>query len=72
MYVHYNCCGVHICLIFSRFADLVLATGSKWSGPVAFPESDTDIRQFVSDWQQRFKSAEDIVIVGGGSVGAGT
>jgi len=49
---------------------LVLATGSKWTGPIDFPDSsDADIRQFVSQWQQRFKSAEDVVIVGGGSVG---
>ncbi|KAF9647860.1 FAD/NAD(P)-binding domain-containing protein [Thelephora ganbajun] len=48
---------------------LVLATGSKWTGPIDFPEDDADIRQFVSQWQQRFKSAEDVVIVGGGAVG---
>jgi len=48
---------------------LVLATGSKWAGPIDFPEDDGDIRQFVSQWQQRFKSAEDVVIVGGGAVG---
>jgi len=52
-----------------RYKILVLATGSKWAGPIDFPESDTDIRQFVSQWQQRFKSAEDVVIVGGGAVG---
>lgn len=50
----------------------MLATGSKWTGPIDFPETDADIRQFVSQWQQRFKSAEDVVIVGGGSVGIGT
>ena len=54
-----------------RFAVLVLATGSKWAGPVDYPESDADIRQFVSQWQQRFKSAENVVIVGGGAVGLG-
>lgn len=48
---------------------LVLATGSKWTGPIDFPDNDADIRQFVSQWQQRIKSAEDVVIVGGGSVG---
>jgi len=48
---------------------LVLATGSKWAGPVDFPENDADVRKFVSQWQQRFKSAEDVVIVGGGAVG---
>lgn len=56
---------------FSCWAVLVLATGSKWAGPVDYPESDADIRQFVSQWQQRFKSAEDVVIVGGGAVGIG-
>jgi len=49
----------------------VLATGSKWAGPIDYPENDADIRQFVSQWQQRFKSAEDVVIVGGGAVGIG-
>lgn len=52
-------------------AVLVLATGSKWTGPIDFPDSDADIHQFTSQWQQRFKSAEDVVIVGGGSVGIG-
>ena len=50
----------------------MLATGSKWAGPVDYPEDDADIRQFISQWQQRFKSAEDVVIVGGGAVGIGT
>ena len=49
----------------------MLATGSKWTGPVDFPDNDADIRQFVSQWQQRLKSAKDIVIVGGGAVGIG-
>ena len=51
---------------------LVLATGSKWTGPIDYPENDSDIRQFISQWQERFKSAEDVVIVGGGAVGLGT
>ena len=62
----------------SRFSDLlddivlVLATGSKWTGPIDYPENDSDIRQFISQWQERFESAEDVVIVGGGAVGLGT
>jgi len=48
---------------------LVLATGSKWSGPIDLPESEADLRQVVSQWRAKFKAAEDIVIVGGGAVG---
>lgn len=48
---------------------LVLATGSKWSGPIDLPDSEADLRQFVSQWHEKFKAAEDIVIVGGGAVG---
>ena len=63
--------GNYIHLI-ACFTVLVLATGSKWNGPIDYPESDADIRQFISQWQQRFKSAEDVAIVGGGAVGIGT
>ena len=49
---------------------LVLATGSKWSGPVDLPEGEADLRQFVSGWREKFRDAQDIVIVGGGAVGA--
>jgi len=48
---------------------LVLATGSKWSGPINLPESEADLRQVVSQWREKFKAAEDIDIVGGGAVG---
>ena len=48
---------------------LVLATGSKWSGPVDIPDSEADLRRFASQWREKFKAAEDIAIVGGGAVG---
>ena len=48
---------------------LVLATGSKWSGPINLPDNEADLRQFASQWRERFKAAEDIVVVGGGAVG---
>jgi len=48
---------------------LVLATGSKWTGPINLPESEPDLRQMVSQWREEFKAAENIVIVGGGAVG---
>ncbi|KAF9645450.1 FAD/NAD(P)-binding domain-containing protein [Thelephora ganbajun] len=52
-----------------QYRVLVLATGSKWSGPVGLPDGEADLRQFVSQWREKFKAAEDIVIVGGGAVG---
>lgn len=48
---------------------LVLATGSKWPGPIDFPEDETDLHQFVAQWREKFRAASDIVIVGGGAVG---
>jgi len=48
---------------------LVLATGSKWSGPTNLPDSEADLRQFVSQWREKIRDAPDIVIVGGGAVG---
>ena len=48
---------------------LVLATGSKWSGPIDLPDDEADLRQFVSQWREKFRAAPDIVIVGGGAVG---
>ena len=48
---------------------LVLATGSKWSGPTNLPDSEADFRQFVSQWREKIRDAPDIVIVGGGAVG---
>lgn len=53
------------------FAVLVLATGSKWPDLVGFPDDDAEIRQLASGWQEKFKSAKDVVIVGGGAVGIG-
>lgn len=58
-------------LITTHFVTLVLvlATGSKWSGPIDLPDGEADLRQFVSQWRDKFKAAEDIVIIGGGAVG---
>lgn len=52
-----------------QYRALVLATGSKWSGPIDLPDSGADLCQFASQWRERFKAAPDIVIVGGGAVG---
>jgi len=52
-----------------QYRALVLATGSIWPGPINLPDGETDFRRFVSQWREKFKAAEDIVIVGGGAVG---
>jgi pyruvate/2-oxoglutarate dehydrogenase complex dihydrolipoamide dehydrogenase (E3) component len=54
------------------FRYLVLATGSKWEGPLAFPNDHEKIFEWVHDWRRRFADANDLVIVGGGAVGTGT
>ncbi|TDL21315.1 FAD/NAD(P)-binding domain-containing protein [Rickenella mellea] len=51
------------------FRYLVLATGSKWDGPLAFPTDHTKLLAWIHGWRDRFSKANDIVIVGGGAVG---
>ncbi|KAG2350794.1 FAD/NAD(P)-binding domain-containing protein [Suillus weaverae] len=51
------------------YAVLILATGSKWTGPSAIPENEGDVLPFVNAWRQKFAKANHVVIVGGGAVG---
>ncbi|KAG2367790.1 hypothetical protein BDR07DRAFT_1326286 [Suillus spraguei] len=51
------------------YAVLILATGSKWSGPSGIPENEDDVLPFVNAWRQKFARANHVVIVGGGAVG---
>jgi len=50
---------------------LLLTPGSIWEGPVAFPETRDGDLAWVRTWRGRFEKANDIVLVGGGSVSAG-
>lgn len=54
------------------FHVLVLAPGSKWSGPFAFPDSESDLREFFDANRTSIQAANDILLVGGGAVGIGT
>lgn len=51
---------------------LVLATGSTWPRPIAFPtENMNKITEHVQKIRAEFAAAQDILLVGGGSVGIG-
>ncbi|KIY68526.1 FAD/NAD(P)-binding domain-containing protein [Cylindrobasidium torrendii FP15055 ss-10] len=51
------------------FFALVVATGSKWAGPLDFPRTEAGVTQWLADRRAEFKKAENIVIGGGGAVG---
>jgi len=46
-----------------------LSTGSRWSGPLDFPDGKQDFTSFVDGWRDKFKAAGDITLIGGGTVG---
>ena len=50
---------------------LVLASGSNWEGPIAFPQEEQAYKDHVQKWRDNFQEAKDIVIAGGGAVGIG-
>ncbi|KAI0642896.1 FAD/NAD-P-binding domain-containing protein [Trametes meyenii] len=54
------------------YSALVLATGSNWSGPLRFPDSDTDVRAHISSWRNKYEKANHVVVVGAGAVGLET
>lgn len=55
------------------FAYLVVATGSKWEGPLKeLNVSNTEVfKASLKSWRETFAKANDIVIVGAGAVGLG-
>lgn len=53
-----------------KWDSLIIATGSAWQGPLAFPDADA-LPAHLRQWRERVKAAQDIFIVGGGAVGIG-
>lgn len=51
-----------------QYEALVLAPGSIWDGPLAFPETQEQYQDHIRSWRQKFRDAKHIVLVGGGSV----
>ncbi|KAJ7174374.1 hypothetical protein C8R46DRAFT_89093 [Mycena filopes] len=52
------------------FDALVVASGSIWEGPLAFPPTKAGALEHVKEWRENIKSAEGVAVVGGGPVGA--
>jgi NADH dehydrogenase FAD-containing subunit len=52
---------------------LVLAPGSEWEGPLAFPDDRAAVLEHVRSWRRKFENAKGgIILAGGGAVGCGT
>ncbi len=50
---------------------LVLAPGSEWEGPLAFPDDRAAVLEHISSWRRKFENANGIILAGGGAVGCG-
>lgn len=50
---------------------LVLAPGSHWDGPLAFPDGKEETIAYINEWRRKFEAAQSIVLGGGGAVGIG-
>jgi len=48
---------------------LVLAPGSEWDGPLAFPDDRAAVLEHIRSWRRKFENANGIVLAGGGAVG---
>ena len=51
---------------------LILATGSKHSGPVDFPDDPAQCSAHVERWRKAFREAKDVMLIGGGGVAIGS
>ncbi|KAF8846044.1 FAD/NAD(P)-binding domain-containing protein [Paxillus ammoniavirescens] len=51
------------------FEILVIASGSKWQGPLDLPEHESDVLPHVNAWREKFAKATHVVLAGGGAVG---
>lgn len=50
---------------------LVLATGSKWEGPLDFPPDIEDAKSLINEWRKKIQDSKGVIIAGGGAVGSG-
>ncbi|KAF4610104.1 hypothetical protein D9613_010429 [Agrocybe pediades] len=52
-----------------EYSVMVLAPGSQWESPLDMPDTKEEIGHMLQSWRARFAKAQDVVIVGGGSIG---
>ncbi|KAJ3493326.1 hypothetical protein NLJ89_g11044 [Agrocybe chaxingu] len=52
-----------------EFSVLILAPGSKWDGPLGFPETEEGDLSFIKKWRKEFSESQEIALIGGGAVG---
>ena len=50
---------------------LVLAPGSRWEGPLDFPDTKEETVKRLHEWYEKFEKAKNIVLVGGGGIAFG-
>ncbi|EIN13948.1 FAD/NAD(P)-binding domain-containing protein [Punctularia strigosozonata HHB-11173 SS5] len=48
---------------------LVLAPGSVWEGPLAYPDDPEQIKEHLAFWRSKFAESNHVVLAGGGAVG---
>ena len=54
------------------FSYLILATGSRWEGPVSpLNNNKISLKDSLEGWRAKFDKAQDIVLVGAGAIGLG-
>ena len=49
------------------YAALVLATGCTWPTTIELPSTRDDAQAHIDSWREKFKNAQHVVIVGGGT-----
>ncbi|KAF8965465.1 FAD/NAD-P-binding domain-containing protein [Flammula alnicola] len=51
-----------------QYSVLVLTPGCIWEGPLNIPDNKKETTEHLLSWREKFKNANDIVLVGGGAV----
>ncbi|KAG8958267.1 hypothetical protein FRC03_009300 [Tulasnella sp. 419] len=52
-----------------RYNWLILASGTKWEGPLDVPFTESEAVTWLNEWRSTTAAAQDIVVGGGGSLG---
>ncbi|KAI9441256.1 FAD/NAD-P-binding domain-containing protein [Lactarius indigo] len=50
---------------------VILSTGERWDGPLAFPDDRAAVLEHIKSWRRKFENASGIILAGGGANTAG-